>query len=759
MLDSLRQIVQDVSAAKDVQSALDIIVARVREAVHTEVCTVYLYDKQSDRYVFMATEGLNKQAQGRLSLARDQGLVGLVAKREEPINLDDAASHRAYKLLPDIGEEEFNAFLGTPIIHHREVLGVLVIQQRERRKFDESEEAFLVTVAAQLAGVIAHAQAVGSITPFDRHRANEQDIHFKGIPCAPGIAIADTLLINPRADLSAVPERRCDDIDQEVAFFTDCLNTVKVDIAALRERFSAHLARQEAALFDVYLQMLDDNALGGEIISRIRQGLSAQTAVADVVSSHIDTFQRMDDAYLKERAVDVKDLGQRILGYLQRAKPQQYEFDQPRIIMGDELTASLLAEISRDNIAGIITKQGSSNSHVAILARSMGIPTVMGLKHLPLKRLDGKTVILDGYNGELIANASDATKTRFDNFRSEEILVDRGLEQFKTLPCCTTDGHAISLQVNAGIVSDPLRSLDRGAEGVGLYRTEIQFLVSDRFPSEEEQRQVYRKQLEAFYPKPVTMRCLDIGGDKALPYFPIEESNPFLGWRGLRVTLDHPEIFIVQIRAMLTANHGLGNLKILLPMVTQLSELEDARTLIQRAHSELAQELPGLVMPQIGIMVEVPSAVYQADLFARRCDFISLGSNDLTQYLLAVDRNNPRVSNLYNHYHPAVLKACAEVARACRQANIPVSICGELAGDPAAAVLLMAMGFDTLSMSSANLLRVKSLIRFITLADAERLLNGVLKLDNAKDIQDYLKRNLQDIAITPLFQGVRETAG
>ncbi|CAA0115473.1 Phosphoenolpyruvate-dependent phosphotransferase system [BD1-7 clade bacterium] len=757
MLDHLRQIVQDVSAAKDIQSTLDIIVARVKDAMQTEVCTVYLYDKNTDRYVFMATEGLNKQAQGRLSLTRDQGLVGLVASREEPINLDDAASHRAYKLLPDIGEEEFNAFLGTPIIHHREVLGVLVVQQRQRRKFDESEEAFLITVAAQLAGVIAHAKVVGAITPFER-TGNQQnnDVRFRGIACANGIGMAEAVIINPSADLTAIPERRCENPEQEIAFFHKSLATVKTDMQSLRDRFAERLAKQETALFDVYLQMLDDNALGGEIEVRIEQGLSAASAVSEVVLSHIATFEGMDDPYLRERAIDIKDLGQRLMAYLQRVEHQHYDFESPRILIAEELTASILAEVPKGMLAGIATVRGTSNSHVAILARSMGIPTVMGLKSLPLKKLHEKALIIDGYNGELIANASDATCQRYENFQQEERLVDRGLEQYKDLPCKTTDGQEISLQVNAGIISDAERALSLGAEGVGLYRTEIQFLISERFPSEEEQRVAYRRQLEAFHPRPVTMRCLDIGGDKALPYFPIEESNPFLGWRGMRVTLDHPEIFIVQIRAMLKANANLGNLQILLPMVTQLSELGDARNLIMRAHSELVQEIPNLPLPKIGVMVEVPSAVYQIDTFARCCDFISLGSNDLTQYLLAVDRNNPRVSTLYNHYHPAVLQACYQVAQACNHAEIPSSICGELAADPAAAVLLMAMGFNSLSMSSSNLLRVKSLLRFITMDDAKRLLRGVLKLDNAQDIQDYLQRNLEDIAITPLFQGVRE---
>jgi phosphotransferase system enzyme I (PtsP) len=293
--------------------------------------------------------------------------------------------------------------------------------------------------------------------------------------------------------------------------------------------------------------------------------------------------------------------------------------------------------------------------------------------------------------------------------------------------------------VNTGLMADVGRSLEQGAEGVGLYRTEVPFLLRERFPSEEEQRQIYRSQLEAFAPHPVTMRTLDIGGDKSLPYFPIEEDNPFLGWRGIRVTLDHPEIFLVQTRAMLKASAGLGNLRIMLPMITNISELDEALEFIHRAHREVLEEGSDIDMPPVGVMVEVPAAVYQARDLARRVDFLSVGSNDLTQYLLAVDRNNARVADLYHSFHPAVLRALADVAAAGRAENTQVSICGELAGDPGAAILLLAMGYNVLSMNATNLTRVKRAVRTITMADAAALLEDVMTLDSAEAVQQRLE--------------------
>ncbi len=287
-----------------------------------------------------------------------------------------------------------------------------------------------------------------------------------------------------------------------------------------------------------------------------------------------------------------------------------------------------------------------------------------------------------------------------------------------------------------------MRATERGAEGVGLYRSEISFLMRDRFPSEEEQRLIYREQLEAFAPRPVTMRTLDVGGDKPLPYFPIEEDNPFLGWRGIRICLDHPEIFLVQVRGMLKASVGLDNLRILLPMITSVTELESALRLIHRAHRELIEEKHDIKFPEIGAMIEVPAAVYQIRELARRVDFLSVGSNDLTQYLLAVDRNNPRVAGLFNSFHPSVLRSLNWMVDECHKEKKPISICGEMAGDPSSALLLMAMGYDMLSMNANSLPRVKSVIRQFSLLEAKQLLSDVLKMDETKTITERVRNQL-----------------
>lgn len=736
MLSSLRRIVQEVNSARDLQSVLRIIVERVKHTMSTEVCSVYLRNI-NDAYVLMATEGLNPESVGRVVLAKGEGLVGLVAIKEEPVNLDQAESHPNFAYFPETGEERYSAFLGVPIIHHRKVMGVLVVQQVKGRTFDEGEEAFLVTLSAQLAGVIAHAEATGALVDIHSDKA-PAEAKFIGIPGAPGVAIGLAVVAAPPADLRAVPYRKCADVDAEVAFFQSSLIRVREDVRLLGEELSSRVNKEERLLFDAYVSMLDDASLGGEVIERICQGMCAPYAWSEVILEHVTNFRSMSDAYLRERASDIKDLGSRVLAVLQQSSQAERSYPENTILIGEELTASMLAEVPEGYLAGIVSVRGSGNSHVAILARSMGIPTVMGAVDLPFTKLDGREMIVDGYHGRVFSDPTRSLIHHYQDIVDEDLQVVRMLDSLKDKPCKTTDGHLLELWVNTGLVADAMLSLERGAEGVGLYRTEVPFMLRDRFPSEEEQRQVYREQLQAFFPHPVTMRTLDIGGDKSLPYFPIEEDNPFLGWRGIRVTLDHPEIFLVQVRAMLKASDGLNNLRILLPMISAIPELEIAKMLIVRAYDELITEGFVIHLPPIGVMVEVPSAVYQAKELAARSDFLSVGSNDLTQYLLAVDRNNTRVADLYCSLHPAVLRALKQVADAGHSEGKPVSICGELAGDPTAAVLLMAMGYDVLSMSATNLLRVKSVIRSISMAKATELMNIVLHLPDTESIYEAL---------------------
>ena len=757
MLDVLRSIVQHVSDATNFREALDLIVRQVRDSMGTEVCSVYLRTADAS-YAFVANEGLNRDVVGSLELGEDDGLVALVGKRAEPLNLQDATSHPRFLLLPEIGEEHFHAFLGVPIIHQRRVLGVLVVQQREVRRFDDSEEAFLVTLSAQLAGVIAHAQATGAMRSLFEKDADTRNSRYVGVPGSPGIAIGRVVVLHPPADLDSVPDRDAEDVTLELMVFDRALTAVREDIARIGERLPDSLPVEERALFEAYLHMLDDAALGDEVRKVIRKGHWAQGALRRVIVDHVRRFEEMEDSYLRERGSDVRELGQRVLAYLQDIRRRKVQFPAESIVVGKNITAGMLAEFPADKLAGIVSMKGSANSHVSILARSLGVPTVMGAVDLPIHTMDGQTLVVDGFYGDVVANPSEGVRASYVTLMSQEREFSQELESLRDLPSETKDGHNVRLWVNIGLSGDITRSLQMGAQGIGLFRTEIPFMSQDRFPTEEEQRVIYRGHMVAFEPRPVTMRTLDVGGDKSLSYFPIAEDNPFLGWRGIRVTLDHPEIFMVQVSAMIKANAGLeGVLRIMLPMITSMSEVDEAHALVTRAYSEVIEEGFKVKRPLVGVMIEVPAAVYQAQDIARKVDFLAVGSNDLTQYMLAVDRNNSRVASLYRDVHPAVIQALKLVADGCHAEQKPLGICGELAGTPAGAVLLVAMGYDVLSMNAVNLPRIKWVVRNLALTDAKAMLSNVLGMTDAQEIELYMRDQLMRTGLGRVVPTHRET--
>ncbi|MFA6058575.1 MAG: phosphoenolpyruvate--protein phosphotransferase [Taibaiella sp.] len=748
MLKIMQRIIQDVNAAQSAQEALHIVVTRVCEAINVEACSIFVLDPTSQRYVLIASQGFKPGVDGVISLGLDQGLVGLVGQREEPINLKDATKHSHYHYIPRTGEEKYKAFLGVPIIHQRRVLGVLVAQQTAERAFGADEEAFLVTISTQLSDLIAHAQSAGVLS----RSKTQSDKRIIGIPGVSGVALGTAVIAYPLAALDAVPDRKAQDINIEIEIFNKALVRTREEIKMLSERLAHHLPLEEQDLFDAYLRILDNESLGFEVNEVIKKGHWAQGALKQVIALHSRLYEEMDDAYLRERGADLRDIGRRVLSYLQADAREKIIYPEKAVLMGDEITPARLAEAPRERIVAIVTAKGSINSHVVIIARAMGIPTIIGAEGLLLSDVENKKVIVDAYHGVVYIDPSKILLEEFTRLEAEEKELSHSLEKLHDVPAQTPDGYRIPLYVNTGLVGDIQASLSVGAEGVGLYRTEVPFMVRDRFPSEEEQRVIYRQLLEAFTPRPVTMRTLDIGGDKILPYFPIEEANPFLGWRGIRITLDHPEIFLVQVRAMIHASKGCNNLQIMLPMITSLYEVLDAKALIMRAYEELREEGHDVVIPKIGAMIEVPSAVYQAELISKEVDFLSIGSNDLIQYILAVDRNNSRVANLYEGLHPAIINALLHVVNAAHAQNKTVSLCGEMAGDPTSVILLLAMGFDSLSMSSASLPRIKWVIRNFSLSRAQELLQDVLTMHHSKEIRTYLENALEESGLGGLIR-------
>ncbi len=501
--------------------------------------------------------------------------------------------------------------------------------------------------------------------------------------------------------------------------------------------------------------MLDPESLGQDVITEIEAGNWAQGALRRTIKRYMHEFESMDNEYMRERAADVQDVGRRILSYLQSTRPGVTQYPEKVILVGEEISAANLAEVPEGRLAGIVAVKGSRTSHVVILSRALGVPAVMGVEELSMADLEAKELIVDGYYGQVYVEPALTIRKEFQRLADEEKTLDKDLESLHDLPAETKDKHRITLYVNTGLASDVGLSLSAGAEGVGLYRTEVPFLVRDRFPSGEEQRVLYRQLLSAFSPRPVTMRTLDVGGDKPLPYFPVVEENPFLGWRGIRISLDHPDIFLVQVRAMMRASEGLENLEIMLPMITDVSEVDEAMRLLRKAHNEVVEDGCNVPFPKIGVMIEVPSAVFQARALAKRVDFLSVGSNDLTQYLLAVDRNNSHVAGMFDSLHPAVLTALQAVVNAGHAEGVVVSLCGEMASDPVAVVLLLAMGFDCLSLNATSLPRMKWVVRQFSLQDAKALLAEVMEMESVSMIRSRVELAIDQAGLGGLIRAGR----
>lgn len=749
MLRVLQRIVEAVTQAPEFGEALRTMVGEVKQALETDSCTVYLADHDQQCFRLAATDGLAVRSKNPIEVPFGEGVISLAAQREEPLNIANATEHPAFKILDELDEGAYNAMLVAPVIHRRRVLGVLTVQQVNARAFSRDEEAFVVTLAAQLAVVIAHAEAKGLL----RTETQSPWLHsVRGLPAAPGVAVGLAYVAKPPARLEQVTPRRTDRPNHEIRRFRLAVSRTRKQLDELSERLADQVAADTLAIFDTYHGMLDSASLGDAVESTIRKGWRAQTALKMVVEQFIRQFEQVDDPYIRERASDVRDVGQRVLFHLQQREQRQLTLPPRCILVAEEVTATMLGELPAADIIGMISMRGSSNSHAAILARSMGIPAVLGVADVSLQELQDTLLVVDGYTGEIFINPPAQVLSEYEQLAHEEDELRELAATTRNLPTETQDGVPVALHLNVGLNADQELLQQLNARGVGLYRTEIPFMLRERLPTEDEQVELYQSVLEQFRGAPVVMRTLDVGGDKPLPYLPVQEENPALGWRGIRLTLDHPEIFLVQVRAMLRASLGINNLRILLPMVSSPAEVDDASRLLKQAYFEVAEELncatdERLYQPQLGVMIEVPALIYQLDAVASKVDFFSVGSNDLTQYLLAVDRNNQRVAELYDGYHPAVLRALQDIAKRCHELNKPVSVCGELAGEPGGALLLTAMGYRTLSMNGYNIDRVRYILRNVRLPTMQVLLEQALAARTPEQVRHLVNMKLESLGL------------
>lgn len=731
MLKTLGPLLRKTSLQSSHEQALALVLDWVVDRLQVDTCA--LYGRNS------ATNELNLLAHRNTTIQESPppSLASLVAAEFSPIRLEQPWRHPRYRPKPESGQTPFYAYLGVPIIRLRKVVGALEVQRKVDRPFNEEESSLLLTLSLQLAGLIESAE------PISMTRRGRQEM-FTGIPAAPGVAVGMVYSPSAHVALDAVPDRAAGDLDEEISNFNDALNAVQAELRGGSRGIAASAPEDLTALFAAYEMVLGDPHLVEAVVERIRSGQWAPAALRDTVRALIDRFDAMDDAYLRARAEDIRAIGRRILFHLQKQPAALVELPARTILLGQSMGLTCVTGVPAERLAGLVCTGGSPLSHGVIVARALGIPAVIGATGLIPDRCSGREIILDGYRGRVFLDPTPEVRTEFQRLQQEEAELANGLDALRDLPSKTPDGRQVPLEANITLLNEVGSAKRQGAEGVGLYRSELPFMMRDTLPGENAQYAIYSELLEAFHPLPVTIRTLDAGGDKILPYLRHSEENPALGQRGIRLCLEHPDIFLTQIRALLRANAELGNLRLLLPMLTLTSELQEAKVLIDHAYTELLEAGEPARLPPVGVMIEVPAAVFRIDKLATNVDFVSIGTNDLTQYLLAADRTNPYVGSLCDPLTPAVLDAIGMVVDAVRRRAIPVSVCGEMAGDARGALLLLGLGVDALSMAPGSIGRVKRVIRTFSVSQAHDLWEDSLSEDSAHRVREMLSNALNE---------------
>jgi len=746
----LQNVTFQTANAATLDEALRLIVSAILEEVGADACSIYLVHEKTT-LILAATHGLNQEAVYQLKIPFSSGLAGKIVNNADPINIPDAHDDTDFLECPGIGEDHLHGFMGVPILFQGKALGVIIVQRSAKKIFSQSDVAFTQTLSIQIASWLALARMREALAPEQTGAVAPQE-YVEGLAGSPGISKGTAVAVFSSEDTHSTTDERVVSAERELSKLHDAIRWVSREFRELATKTDLGLGEAERVIFEAYASITESDEIISASTKKIQLGKSAINAVRTTIVSYASQFRALNDDYMRERASDVEHIGRRIVSRLINQENVVVEYPKKTILVGEHLSVWDLVAVPKNRLKGIISGEGSTHSHLAILAKGMGIPAVLGLSEIfPPAELHHRELIVDGYTGKVYVNPSEECKAEFSRAISQESQFTKELTKLKDLPAVTTDGFVLSLMANAGISADISQANRIGADGIGLFRTEFPFLSSDYFLTEEEQYLLYKKTLAETFPKPVIIRTLDIGGDKPLPYWPIEEDNPFLGWRGIRITLDHPEIFLAQIKALIRANKDFGNLRILLPMVTSIDDIRQAKVLIKKAYEELSTHGATFRTVPLGILIEVPSILYILDFVASLVDFFSIGSNDLTQYLLAVDRNNPRVDRWYSYYNPAVVRALYELIRAIKTYDKPLSLCGDLGGDPRMVMLLIGMGLDTLSVVSGDLSRVKLLTRNVSKTRCRELLEKCLTLTSAAEIKNLLEQEIRHIDLEKLI--------
>ncbi|MBC2695213.1 MAG: phosphoenolpyruvate--protein phosphotransferase [Desulfobacteraceae bacterium] len=741
---------------------LEKIVELVADKFNIDVCSVYLLDTDKRSLVLQATVGLRKESTGKIRMSVHEGLTGFVLEEMRPVFIVNPAAHPRYKFFEKSGEEIYSTYLGVPLVHLRNPLGVLVVQTVQEDAISKSDMNLFATIASQISATVAYSGLLEDLKKERQDRRDleerlleEVEIHaektakkgkkglIRGMPVSPGFAEGHAHYLGESIGFDQIEYEETEDVSSEISRLEAAFTRSQEEIIALTKHVK-DMSGEDEAILDAQVMALQDRSFKKKIIAHIKEGSCAEYALKKAILKYVEFFSNMEDPYLKERGSDIEDIGKRVLrkllGYEGRETRQ---FTRETVVIASDISPIDLIGLRQDNLKGIVLSRGGKTSHAVILAKSFEIPMVIGVRDMLDTVKENDFLIVDGTSGIVFSKPPQVIIDEYTRLKAEKVNKFQQLDVLRDLEAKTKDGYEIKLGANIGLLSDLELVKKYGGDHIGLYRTEFPFLVRKEFPSENEQFLLYKKVVEGAEGRSVTIRTLDVGGDKFLSYLDYpKEQNPYLGWRSIRVSLELDDIFRTQIRAILKAS-AFGHIKILFPMITSAGEVRRIVSLLDEEKSSLEERgIPFDTTINIGIMVEVPGTVKILDRLLHYVDFVSIGTNDLIQYTLAVDRNNQKVAELYDPLHPAVISTILDVVSICKKNNKEVSICGEAASNPRCAYLFTAFETDKLSMNPASIPVIKDLIRKVRLTDTKKALNSVLLMEDSRDITSYLDKIL-----------------
>jgi phosphotransferase system, enzyme I, PtsP len=740
LLLSISELNEMLNETTSLPAFLDRCIAIVAQHFGAEVCSIYLYDPIQKRLNLTSTIGLNNKNVSSVSLKLGEGLTGLTLQELRPIMVAESSKHPSYRYFPDLQEEKYDAYLGIPIVRGIERIGVLVIQRNSSRPFEESDQTALRGVANQIAAMIEYARLLinsgrRNVPPTKEKSACPPFI--KGRSASGGWAIGPVVIKAEVKDFNALPEGIYEG-SLTLGDFNEALDRTIGQLAVFQTQVEERLMDVASLIFASHILLLKDEQFVGKVRRLIGEGIQPVKALVTVSEQYVSIFAKQDNPYFRQKADDIRDVTFRVLNNLARPAGRN-TLVKNSIAIAQDLVPSDILLLSVEKASGIILIGGGVSSHVAILARSLKLPMVIADVPALLELPGGSKALIDAETGNIFIDPLPSITAPYEQRRkrNQNAEVMGGFD----LQPRTADGTEIAIFANVNLISDASDALAVRAKGIGLYRTEFPFIVRSAFPVEEEQYVVYRKLIACMQGLPVTFRTLDIGGDKVLPYYAdFVEHNPFLGMRSMRFCLENRAVFKAQIRAILRAGEG-ADLRIMFPMISSVDELEDAKAVVNECKRELFDEkTPFLSNPAIGIMIELPSAIDICDELARRCDFFSIGTNDLVQYMLAVDRTNEKVAKFYCPHHPSVLRAIKRVADSAIKSGIGLSVCGDMAHERRYMGFLVGIGVRTISIDPLYFPSICSSLNGISVSFAIEYAEKMLACTSIKEVEVILSK-------------------